>query len=95
MGRGRSGFKRSAPPPDGDCQERLANHPGLIGRIEKEERMTTLMISFLLLSTIVAAFVFGIAAGYWVILGILHFFHPARVQRRTTRAHELAPTGGD
>ena len=56
--------------------------------------MNAFMISFLLLSTIVAAFVFGIAAGYWVILGILHFFHPARSQGRTARAHVLAPTSG-
>ena len=54
--------------------------------------MNAFMTSFLLLSTIVAAFVFGIAAGYWVILGILHFFHPARVQRRTARASALVTT---
>jgi hypothetical protein len=54
--------------------------------------MTEFMLSFLLLSTIVAAFVFGIAAGYWVILGVLHFFHPARTQRRATSASALAPT---
>jgi hypothetical protein len=57
--------------------------------------MTTLMLSFLLLSTIVAAFVFGIALGYWVICGVLNLFHPARTQRRAARAPELAPTGGN
>ena len=53
--------------------------------------MTEFMLSFLLLSTIVAAFVFGIAAGYWTICGVLHFFHPARVRRRAG-APELVPT---
>jgi len=57
--------------------------------------MTAFMLSFLLLSTIVAAFVFGIAAGYWVICGVLNFFHPARTQRRAASASALAPTSGD
>jgi hypothetical protein len=57
--------------------------------------MTAFMLSFLLLFTIVAAFVFGIAAGYWVILGVLHFFHPARVQRRAARAPTFVPASGD
>jgi len=43
--------------------------------------MTAFMLSFLLLFTIVAAFVFGIAMGYWAICGVLHLFHPARTQR--------------
>ena len=54
--------------------------------------MTALMLSFLLLFTIVAAFVFGIALGYWAICGVLHFFHPARTQRRAAHAPVLAPT---
>jgi hypothetical protein len=54
--------------------------------------MTALMLSFLLLATIVAAFVFGIALGYGTICGVLHFFDPARTQRRAARAHALAPT---
>ena len=57
----------------------------------KKELMTEFMLSFLLLSTIVAAFVFGIAVGYWTICGVLHFFHPARVRRRAG-APELVPT---
>jgi hypothetical protein len=56
--------------------------------------MTAFMLSFLLLFTIVAAFVFGIAMGYWAICGVLHLFHPARTQRRATRAPEFAPTSG-
>jgi hypothetical protein len=54
--------------------------------------MTAFMLSFLLLFTIVAAFVFGIAVGYWAICGVLHFFHPARTQRKPTRAAALSPT---
>ncbi len=54
--------------------------------------MTEFMLSFLVLSTIVAAFVFGIAMGYWAICGVLNLFHPARVQRRAGRVPALAPT---
>jgi hypothetical protein len=54
--------------------------------------MNAFLLSFLLLSTIVAAFVFGIALGYWAILGVLHLFHPARSQRRAAHAPALAPT---
>jgi hypothetical protein len=61
----------------------------------KKELMTEFMLSFLLLSTIVAAFVFGIAAGYWTICGVLHFFHPARVRRKAAGATELVATSGD
>ena len=57
--------------------------------------MTTLMLSFLLMFTIVAAFVFGIALGYWAICGVLNLFHPARTQRRAAGAPVLAPTSGD
>ena len=71
--------------------------PGAPGFLwyKKKEFMTALMLSFLLLSTIVAGFVFGIALGYWVICGVLNLFHPARTQRRVASAPALAPTGGD
>jgi hypothetical protein len=54
--------------------------------------MTTFLLSTMLLGTILAAFVFGIAAGYWVVCGVLNFFHPARTQRRAARASALTPT---
>ena len=75
-----SGSRRRIP----GCQ---AAHPKL------NKNMATILLSTLLLLTIVAAFVFGIAAGYWVILGVLHFFHPARAQRRAASA--LVPASGD
>ncbi|HEX3724544.1 MAG TPA: hypothetical protein VHV31_17270 [Nitrolancea sp.] len=56
--------------------------------------MTTFFLSTMLLLTIVAAFAFGVAAGYWVICGFLHFFNPART-RKPTRAPALAPSSGD
>ena len=56
--------------------------------------MTAFMLSFLLLFTIVSAFVFGIALGYWAICGVLYFFHPAH-NRKASRAPALALTGGD
>jgi hypothetical protein len=58
----------------------------------KEELMNAFMLSFLLLFTIVAAFVFGVALGYWAICGVLYLFHPARSQRRTAGASVLAST---
>lgn len=58
--------------------------------------MTSMFLSILLLLTIVFAFTVGIALGRWVIFGILHFFDPARMQRKEARASELAPaSGGD
>jgi hypothetical protein len=54
--------------------------------------MNAFMLSFLLFSTIIAAFVFGVALGYWAILGVLHLFHPARSQRRAANASALVPT---
>jgi len=54
--------------------------------------MNAFLLSFLLLSTIVAAFVFGIALGYWAILGVLHLFHPGRRQPKVARSPALAPT---
>jgi hypothetical protein len=56
--------------------------------------MTTFFLSTLLLLTIVAAFAFGVAAGYWVICGFLNFFNPART-RKPRRAPALAPSSGD
>jgi hypothetical protein len=43
--------------------------------------MTPVLMSFLLLFTIVVAFVFGISVGYWVVCGILNFFNPSRPRR--------------
>jgi len=57
--------------------------------------MTAFMLSFLLLFTIIAAFVFGVAMGYWAICGVLHLFHPARTQRRAASASAFVPTSGD
>jgi len=54
--------------------------------------MNAFLLSFLLLSTIVVAFVFGIATGYWVICGILNFFDPAHKQKRPAPASALATT---
>jgi hypothetical protein len=56
--------------------------------------MTTFFLSTLLLLTIVAAFAFGVAAGYWVICGFLNLFNPSR-NRKPARAAQLAPTSGD
>ncbi|MFZ0311228.1 MAG: hypothetical protein ABR902_06130 [Candidatus Korobacteraceae bacterium] len=54
--------------------------------------MTTLFFSSLLLLTIVAAFAFGVAAGYWVICGFLNLMNPRRSRNKPARATELAPT---
>lgn len=53
--------------------------------------MTILSSSILLLLTIVAAFAFGVAAGYWVICGFLNLMNPRR-SGKPARATELAPT---
>ena len=45
--------------------------------------MTTFLLSILLLFTIVAAFAFGVAVGYWVICGFLNLFHPNRTREQT------------
>ena len=57
--------------------------------------MTPVLLSFLLLFTIVVAFVFGIALGYCAVCGILHFFNPSRSQRKATHRPTLAasPSG--
>ncbi len=53
--------------------------------------MTTLFLSSLLLLTIVAAFAFGVAAGYWVICGFLNLMNPRR-SGKPARATTFAPT---
>jgi hypothetical protein len=53
--------------------------------------MTPLLLSFLLLFTIIVSFVFGIALGYWVVCGILHFFNPGRTQNKPSRTRTFAP----
>ncbi len=55
--------------------------------------MTGLALSFLLLFTILAAFAFGIAAGYWVICAILHLFRPAQFPK--PRREEALVSSGD
>ena len=57
--------------------------------------MTTFFLSTMLLLTIVAAFAFGVAAGYWVICLFLNFFNPARTRNKPARAPALAPSSGD
>jgi len=58
--------------------------------------MNAFLLSFLLFATIVAAFIFGIALGYWAICGVLYLFHPVRTQSRAGHAPALAPiAGGD
>lgn len=57
--------------------------------------MTTFFLSTMLLLTIIAAFAFGVAAGYWVICAFLNFFNPARTGRKANRTPALAPTSGD
>ncbi|MGB7556204.1 MAG: hypothetical protein WBM04_17685 [Candidatus Korobacteraceae bacterium] len=54
--------------------------------------MATFLLSTLLLFTIVAAFAFGVATGYWVICGVLNLFHPRRIQDKSSSAPALAPT---
>jgi len=56
--------------------------------------MTSFFYSSLLLLTIIAAFAFGVAAGYWVICGFLNLFNPARAPKKTA-ATALAPASGD
>ncbi len=57
--------------------------------------MTPFLLSFFLLFTIVVAFVFGIASGYWVVCGILHFFDPSRRQTKPSQTQTFAhsPSG--
>jgi len=53
--------------------------------------MASFFFSSLLLLTIVAAFAFGVAAGYWVICGFLNLFNPSRKQKKPSSAPALAP----
>jgi hypothetical protein len=57
--------------------------------------MTTVLMPFLLLFTIVVAFILGISLGYWVVCGILYFFSPSRLQNKATQSPSLAhsPSG--
>jgi len=57
--------------------------------------MTPFLLSFLLLFTIVVAFIFGISLGYWAVCGILYFFNPSRNQNKASRTATLAhsPSG--
>jgi hypothetical protein len=57
--------------------------------------MTTFLLSTMLLLTIIAAFAFGVAAGYWVICTFLNLFNPTRTRNKPTRAPALAPSSGD
>ena len=56
--------------------------------------MNTFLLSFLLLSTIVVAFVFGIAAGYWVICGILNLFEPVQERKKPVTTPALVTMSG-
>jgi hypothetical protein len=57
--------------------------------------MTPFLLSFLLLFTIIVAFVFGISLGYWAVCGILYFFNPERTQKKATPTPTFAhsPSG--
>jgi hypothetical protein len=73
---------------------------GILPRVpahrKKKTTMATFLLSTLLLFTIVAAFAFGVAMGYWVICGILNLFHPTLTQNKPSSAPALVPTvGGD
>jgi hypothetical protein len=74
---------------DEDCSEPLhfQGVPLALGR----RSMTTFLLSALLLLTIVAAFCFGIAVGYWAICGVLNFFDPGR-GKKSAGAPALAHT---
>lgn len=54
--------------------------------------MGTFFNSTLLLLTIIAAFAFGVAAGYWVICGFLNLFNSARSDAKVASKAALAPT---
>jgi hypothetical protein len=57
----------------------------------RKELMNTFILSFLLLFTIVAAFVFGVALGYWAICGVLYLFRQGRTRPRPSHAPALVP----
>jgi hypothetical protein len=54
--------------------------------------MTTFLLTTLFLLTLAGSFVFGVAAGYWVICGILNFFDPSRTRKKAAHSPALAPT---
>jgi hypothetical protein len=54
--------------------------------------MTTFLLSTMLLLTILAAFTFGVAMGYWVICGLLNLFHPNRLESKPSSTPVLAST---
>ena len=62
--------------------------------VQKQSSLTmgTFFNSTLLLLTIVAAFAFGVASGYWVIRGFLNFFNPSRTEANLASKTALAPT---
>jgi hypothetical protein len=62
------------------------------GASKEDNDMTTFLLSALLLFTIVAAFAFGVAMGYWVICGVLNLFHPNRIENKASTAPAMAPT---
>jgi hypothetical protein len=51
--------------------------------------MNTFFYSTLLLLTIIAAFAFGVASGYWVICAFLNLFDPAGTQKEATATAAL------
>jgi hypothetical protein len=57
--------------------------------------MTSFFSSILLLLTIVAAFAFGVAAGYWVICGLLNWLNRSRTATAPARTPAFAsnPSG--
>jgi hypothetical protein len=57
--------------------------------------MTILSSSILLLLTIVAAFAFGVAAGYWVICGFLNLMNPRRSGKPARATTFASTTSGD
>lgn len=52
----------------------------------------TFFVTALFLLTVLGSFVFGVAAGYWVIRGFLNIFDPARGRNKPAAAAALAPT---
>jgi uncharacterized protein YneF (UPF0154 family) len=58
--------------------------------------MATFLLVLLMVFTIGAAFVVGIALGYWVICGILNLFNRQHPTAKPTTVRVLATTpGGD
>jgi len=59
--------------------------------------MGTFFNSTLLLLTIIAAFAFGVASGYWAIRGFLNLFNPSRSEAKlaSSNAALATTTSGD